>query len=68
MIVRVVVVLLAVGLVGAQRGEEARGTVGAVDELTLEQQVGQLLVLSFSGTTRARVRARGVARSAVSPA
>ena len=66
MIVRVVVVLLAVGLVGAQRGEEARGTVGAVDELTLEQQVGQLLVLSFSGTSvpeyvREALRARRVA-------
>jgi len=65
-IVRIVVVLLAVGLVGAQRGEEARGTVGAVDELTLEQQVGQLLVLSFSGTAvpayvREALRARRVA-------
>ncbi len=48
MIVRVVGLLLALSLLGLQQGEEARG---AVDELTLEQQVGQLLVLSFSGTT-----------------
>ena len=47
-IVRVVGLLLALCLLGFQQGEEARG---AVDELTLEQQVGQLLVLSFSGTT-----------------
>jgi beta-N-acetylhexosaminidase len=50
-IVRTIVVVLVLGLVGFQRGEEARGTVGAVDELTLEQQVGQVLVLSFMGTT-----------------
>ena len=67
MIVRIVVVLLALGLVGAQRGEEARGTVGAVDELTLEQQVGQLLVLSFSGTAVPEYVARRCAH-AVSPA
>ena len=48
MIVRVLVVVLTLGLLGHQQGEEARG---AVDELSLEQQVGQLLVLSFSGTT-----------------
>ena len=48
MIARVVGLLLALCLLGFQQGEEARG---AIDELTLEQQVGQLLVLSFSGTT-----------------
>ena len=48
MIIRAIVVLLVLGLVGFQQGEEARG---GIDELTLEQQVGQLLVLSFSGTT-----------------
>ena len=48
MIIRTIGAVLALGLVAFQQGEEARGTVG---ELTLEQQVGQLLVLSFSGTT-----------------
>lgn len=51
MIVRAVLIVLVLSLVGFQRGEEARGTLGAVHELTLEQQVGQLLALSFSGTT-----------------
>ena len=32
-------------------GDVARGTPAAVDRLTLEQQVGQVLVLSFKGTT-----------------
>ena len=52
MIVRIVVAVLAglAGLAGLGRGEAARATSKA-DELTLEQQVGQLLVLSFSGTT-----------------
>jgi beta-N-acetylhexosaminidase len=62
-IARVVGLLLALCFLGFQQGEEARG---AVDELTLEQQVGQLLVLSFSGTTapdyvREAVRERRVA-------
>jgi beta-N-acetylhexosaminidase len=39
------------GVAGLLQGEAARSTVVAGDELTLEQQVGQLLVLSFSGTT-----------------
>ena len=39
MIIRAIAVVLVLGLVGFQQGEEARG---AVDELTLEQQVGQL--------------------------
>ena len=51
MISRAILVVLALGLVVFQQGEEARGKTGALDELTLEQQVGQLLVLSFSGTT-----------------
>ena len=41
-------VLAFLALVGT---DAAQGTSNAVDELTLEQQVGQLLVLSFSGTT-----------------
>ena len=66
MIVRAILVVLALGLVAFQQGEEARGTGGAVDGLTLEQQVGQLLVLSFSGKTapdyvREAVRERRVA-------
>ena len=49
MAVRAVVAVLAfLALVGT---DTAQGTSNAVDELTLEQQVGQLLVLSFSGTT-----------------
>ncbi len=49
MFVRAVVAVLAfLALVGT---DAAQGTSNAVDELTLEQQVGQLLVLSFSGTT-----------------
>ena len=46
MIARVVGLFLALCLLGVHQGEKARG---AVDELTLEQQVGQVLVLSFSG-------------------
>ena len=66
MITRAILVVVALCLVVFQQGEEARGTVGAADELTLEQQVGQLLVLSFSGTTapeyvREAVRERRVA-------
>ena len=66
MIVRAIVVVLVVTLVAFQRGEEARGKVGAADELTLAQQVGQLIVLSFSGATapeyvRTAVRERRVA-------
>ena len=63
MIARVVGLLLALCLLGVHQGEEARG---AVDELTLEQQVGQVLVLSFSGQAvpeyvRESLRARRVA-------
>ena len=43
----IAVVALAT-LLGLQPGDVARG---GVDELTLEQQVGQLIVLSFAGTT-----------------
>jgi len=62
-IARVVGLLLALCVLGIQQGEEARG---AVDELTLEQQVGQVLVLSFSGPAvpeyvRESLRARRVA-------
>jgi len=65
-IIRAILVVLALGLGVFLQGEEAGGTVGAVDELTLEQQVGQVLVLSFSGTTapeyvREAVRERRVA-------
>lgn len=48
MIARIAGLVLALCLLGIQQGAEARG---GTDELTLEQQVGQLLVLSFSGTT-----------------
>jgi len=41
---------LAVALV-APVGDDAHGTPPPVDRLTLEQQVGQLIVLSFTGTT-----------------
>ena len=63
MIARVVGLFLALCLLGVHQGEEARG---AVDELTLEQQVGQVLVLSFSGPAvpeyvREALRARRVA-------
>ena len=63
MIVRVIGLALALCLLGLQHGEDAPG---AVDELTLEQQVGQLIVLSFSGKTapeyvREAVRERRVA-------
>ena len=63
MIVRVVGLALALCLLGIQQGEEARS---AGDDLTLEQQVGQVLVLSFSGTAvpeyvREALRARRVA-------
>ena len=51
MIARAILVVLAVGIVGVQRGEAVRGASAAVDDLTLEQQVGQAIVLSFSGTT-----------------
>ena len=66
MIIRAILVVLALGLGVFQQGEEAGGTVGALNELTLEQQVGQLVVLSFSGTTapeyvREAVRERRVA-------
>jgi beta-N-acetylhexosaminidase len=44
-------VLALAAVAGLGRGDAARGTSSAVDQLTLEQQVGQLLVLSFSGTT-----------------
>jgi beta-N-acetylhexosaminidase len=54
-IARAAVAVLVVGLLlGFQRGEVARATSSADDELTLEQQVGQLLVLSFSGTSPPR--------------
>jgi len=47
-VVRALVAVLALlSLVGT---DAAQGTSNAVDELTLEQQVGQLVVLSFSGT------------------
>ncbi len=49
MFVRAVVAVLALGALVAT--EAASGTSSAVDELTLEQQVGQVVVLSFSGTT-----------------
>ena len=46
---RALLVTLGLGLlVALQPGGAARG---AVDELSLEQQVGQLIVLSFKGTT-----------------
>ena len=49
MVVRVVVAVLAfAALMG---GGAAHARSDAVDELTLEQQVGQLLVLSFPGTS-----------------
>ena len=51
MIARALLVVLALGIVGVQKGEAERGASGAVDRLTLEQQVGQAIVLSFSGTT-----------------
>jgi beta-N-acetylhexosaminidase len=41
----------ALALTVLAAGADAHATPSAVDELTLEQQVGQLLVLSFSGTT-----------------
>jgi beta-N-acetylhexosaminidase len=41
-------VLALAALVALQPGDPARG---GVDELTLEQQVGQVVVLSFAGTT-----------------
>jgi beta-N-acetylhexosaminidase len=47
--VRAILAALALAALGA--GDAARGTGSAVDELTLEQQVGQLVVLSFAGTT-----------------
>jgi beta-N-acetylhexosaminidase len=44
--------LLVLGaLAGLPRSEAAPGALHAVDRLTLEQQLGQLLVLSFTGTT-----------------
>lgn len=51
MIARALLVVLVLGVVGVQKGEAVRGASGAVDGLTLEQQVGQAIVLSFSGTT-----------------
>lgn len=48
MLVRVALVCLVLSLVAIQRGEGAGATSA---RLTLEQRVGQLLVLSFSGTT-----------------
>lgn len=45
------VVVVVVALAALIVGGAAQGTPNAVDELTLEQQVGQLVVLSFSGTT-----------------
>jgi beta-N-acetylhexosaminidase len=65
-IVRTIVAVLAVALIGLQQGDEGRATLAAVDELTLEQQVGQVLMLSFAGTTvpeyvRDAVRKRRVA-------
>lgn len=64
MTVRVVVATFVI--VALTGGDAARGTPSAIDELTLEQQVGQLIVLSFSGTTapeyvREAVRERRVA-------
>lgn len=47
----ILVVLAVVGVVSVQTGEAVRGASDAVDGLTLEQQVGQAIVLSFSGTT-----------------
>ena len=47
----VIVRAVATVLTLAALGGAAQGTPNAVDELTLEQQVGQLLVLSFPGTT-----------------
>ena len=51
MIARALLIVLVLGVVGVQKGEAVRGASGAVDGLTLEQQVGQAIVLSFSGTT-----------------
>jgi beta-glucosidase-like glycosyl hydrolase len=45
---RVLLAALTIAMLLAQPGNAARGD---VDDLTLEQQVGQLLVLSFSGKT-----------------
>ena len=51
MIARASLAALALGLLlGVHQAGAARGAPSAVDELTLEQQVGQLIVLSFSGT------------------
>jgi beta-N-acetylhexosaminidase len=47
-IARVLVAVVALAVVG---GGSAHGTSSAVDALTVEQQVGQLVILSFSGTT-----------------
>ena len=46
----IVALVLGVALV-APGGDGARGAPPAVDRLTLEQQVGQLIVLSFTGTS-----------------
>jgi beta-N-acetylhexosaminidase len=51
MIVRAVVAVLVVALMGLQQGDDGRATPGLVDKLTLEQQVGQVLMLSFPRTT-----------------
>lgn len=45
---RCIAILVLATVLGLQSGGAARG---GVDELTLEQQVGQLIVLTFSGTT-----------------
>ncbi len=42
--------VLVLALLCVEHGGAARGTSSTFDELTLEQQVGQLIVLSFSGT------------------
>ena len=49
MILRATAASLALAVLGI--GDVARGTPATVDRLTLEQQVGQVLVLSFEGTT-----------------
>lgn len=51
MIVRAVVAVVLVGVLACVQRGDAQGSSSAVGTLTLEQQVGQLIVLSFSGTT-----------------
>ena len=47
----VIIAVVVAALVALQPGNAARATPGSVDELTLEQQVGQLLILRFRGET-----------------